>query len=333
MKLDDTQQQVAHHLYGGLLVLAGPGSGKTASITGRAGRLINKGMDPANLLMVTFSKKAANEMRDRLATLTNEASAARAAVYTFHALGDRIIKAYPEQCMREHGFNIMDEQDAKGLFVRILREYFKVEKIGRLNYQSWLAAYSRLAQDGGRAFETTHAEAFGNVMNKYAGIERQDQMNWLWQAFNTFERVKQEQNMVDFNDLLLLPKAAMSKDPAIGTALSQQYPLITIDEAQDTSLVQYEMISGIACNHGNLMMVGDDDQSLYSWRGAHSKNLRQFIDDFDPRIAKLERNYRSTTAIVSAAANHIAFNRERLQKRPFSVRDESDNPTLFGYPD
>jgi DNA helicase-2/ATP-dependent DNA helicase PcrA len=331
--LDVKQQEAVSHTFGSLLVLAGPGSGKTATITNRAAWMIKKGVDPANLLLVTFSKKAANEMRARLSGMTDEAAAERASIHTFHALGDKIIKQFPESCERQHGYSILDEGDQRGLFVRVLRESMKVEKPGSLSYRDWLSAYNRLAQDGARAVESEHAEFFSKAMNQHAGIERQDQMTWLWHAFKQYEEAKKQQNVVDFNDLLILPATAMRRNEKMVKTLSDQYQMLTIDEAQDTGGVQYDMVRDIAKHHGNITVVGDDDQLIYSWRGASTSNLRRFVDDFDPKIVKLEQNYRSTTSIIKSARMHIRHNSQRMEKQPFSVRDENGRPQLGMYGD
>lgn len=326
MQLDEEQKKVANHQYGGLLVLAGPGSGKTACITARTARLVNAGVDPSQLLSVTFSKKAANEMRERLAIYTSEEAAERASIHTFHALGDKILKLAPDLCGRQHGYSILDESDHRGLFVKVLKERMGMESPGKYDYRKWLSAYTRMGQDGVSAHDSKKAQSFSDAMCQYAGIERADQMRWLWQAFSQFEVVKKEQNVVDFNDLLILPVKAIESNARFAQQIARQYPLITIDESQDTCRVQYDMISNVATYHGNLVMVGDDDQSLYGWRGANSQNLKQFIRDFNAKIHKLERNYRSTTSLVSAAAGHIANNEYRLDKKPYSLRDESGPP-------
>lgn len=329
MILDSAQQVVVSHGAESLLVLAGPGSGKTASITGRTARLIQEeGVNPEQLLSVTFSKKAANEMRERLASQCDPGAAELASIHTFHALGDRIMKLSPSDCSREHGYTIIDEGDQRALFSRVLKEQMGMDRPGKYDYRKWLSAYVRMGQDGVAALDSTYAQAFSDSMYRFAGIERLDQMRWLWTAFSRFEASKKEQNVVDFNDLLILPLQAFNKVSGFSEAVADFYPFITVDESQDTSRVQYDMVRSLAKGHGNLVMVGDDDQSLYGWRGANAGNLRQFIQDFSPQIHKLERNYRSSSHLVEAAASHIAHNQYRLRKKPFSARDENEKPWL-----
>lgn len=311
--------------------MAGPGSGKTSVITHRAVRMIQKGVDPACLLLLTFSKKAANEMRERIIALTDEEVGGRAAIHTFHALGDKIIKQFPEACERSPGFTILDESDQKGLFTRVLKERMNVGKTGKLDIRGWLAAYNRLTQDGARALESKHAEAFSHIFHKSVGIERQDQMTWLWNAFRLYEEEKRQQNVVDFNDLILLPERGMARDVTIGQTLSDSYPIITIDESQDTNRSQYEIIHQIGRHHGNVMMVGDDDQSMYSWRGANESNTNLFRADFAAAVIRLEQNYRSTSAIINAASHHIQHNIHRVKKKPFSTRDDGGIPGLYRF--
>lgn len=328
MQLDEDQAVVAQHNNGPLLVLAGAGSGKTASITGRAARLIQRGIRPDSLLMTTFSKKAASEMKNRLGELVGGDLAAQAMISTFHSLGDKIIKEWPEECGRQQGVSILDESDQRGLFRRLLKEVVGVDSLQQLEYRKWLSAYDRLAQDGCRAVESQHAGRFCQVMQSHAGIERQDQLNWLWRVFGAFEKFKSEQNVVDFNDLLVLPMLALEKSGRMRDAMAMRYPYVTVDEAQDTCIAQYRMIKSFAADHRNLVLVGDDDQSLYGWRGASVNNLKRFINDFQPKIARLERNYRSTAPIVSAAAQHIARNPGRLAKNPYSRREEGEAPVF-----
>lgn len=328
MQLDEHQTVVADHRKGPMLVLAGAGSGKTASITSRAANLIQRGYRPASLLLTTFSKKAANEMKGRLSDLVGQELALQAKICTFHSLGDSIIKEWPEECGRREGVSILDESDQRGLFRRLLKEVAKVEDLTKLDHRRWLSAYDRLAQDGMRAVDSRHAGRFAQIMHSHAGIDRQDQLNWLWRVFGAFERFKAEQNVVDFNDLLTLPYDALQQYSELRETLAMRYDFVTVDEAQDTSLSQYEIIKSFASQHGNVVVVGDDDQSLYGWRGASVANLKRFIDDFSPRIARLERNYRSTRPIVAAAASHIAHNPGRLEKKPYSERDEGAGPVF-----
>lgn len=329
MKLDDHQLVVANHRFGSMLVLAGPGSGKTQVITARTANIIESGASPENLLSVTFSKKAANEMRERLATLAGEEAAERASIHTFHALGDKIMKMSPEACQRQQGYSILDETDQRGLFARVLKDRMKMEKPGKYDYRKWLSAYSRMGQDGISSHDSIHAQSFSDAMYRHAGIEREDQMRWLWHAFKEFESAKSSQNVVDFNDLLILPRMAMKNSMSFSKEIARLYPLITIDESQDTSRVQYDMVCDIAAHHGNLVLVGDDDQGIYGWRGANSKNLRAFIDEFTPKTHRLERNYRSTSSLVAAASSHIANNQFRLDKKPYSTRDGVGRPGLY----
>lgn len=328
MQLDADQQVVANHRDGPMLVLAGAGSGKTASIVGRAANLIQAGVMPETILMTTFSKKAASEMRIRLGEIVGDDLGLKAQICTFHSLGDKIIREWPEACGRKESVSILDEPDQRGLFRRLLKEVVGVEKLQGLEYRKWLSAYDRLAQDGGRAVESIHANRFCEVMRTHAGIERNDQLNWLWRVFGAFEKFKAEQNVVDFNDLLVLPMQALARDPEIGKALAMRYQYVTVDEAQDTSIAQYNIVKSFAQHHNRMVVVGDDDQSLYGWRGASVANLKRFIKDFNPQIARLERNYRSTRPIVAAAARHIELNPGRLEKRPYSTREEGGPPVF-----
>ena len=172
------QLGVVHHGDGPLLVLAGAGSGKTASIVTRAGRMINEGIIPEHHLMLTFSKKAAEEMRDRLDGLVGLALSDRMQIRTFHAFGDQFIRAYPVECGRQHDHTVLDERDQRNLFTRMLKELFKVDapKLRELDTKGWLRTYSLLAQEGYSAGMRTAMQPFGEHFNRY-GITDKRQMN------------------------------------------------------------------------------------------------------------------------------------------------------------
>lgn len=323
------QLAVVHHEDGPLLVLAGAGSGKTASIVTRAGRMIDGGVIPEHHLMLTFSKKAAEEMRNRLDGLVGNALSDRMPIRTFHAFGDQFIRAYPQECGRLPDHTVLDEKDQKNLFVRMLREMFNVDnqKIASLDLKGWLRTYSLLAQEGYSAGMRTAAQPFTDHFSRY-GIADQRQMNWLWKAFSVFEKLKAEQNVCDFNDLLTLPVRALETNADLSRDAGRRYPYITVDETQDTNQAQYRLIKAIAQHHNNIVFVGDDDQSLYSWRGAHPENLQDFVRDFQPKVLKLEENFRSSQPLVAAASQHIACNLNRMEKQPFSQNDNGPPPLL-----
>lgn len=326
----EQQRSVIYHQDGPMLVLAGAGSGKTASVVSRAGRMIQEQtILPEQHLMLTFSKKAAAEMRERLEDMIGNGLSDRSPIRTFHAFGDQMIRAFPEQLGRGENHTVLDEKDQRGLFVRVLREIMNVpkEKMKDLNIKEWLSAYSKLAQDGHVAGHDPSANAFIEKMQE-AGVKYRNQFTWLWRAFSAFERFKAEQNVCDFNDLLTLPVRALESNPQLAREAGRMYPYMTVDETQDTNLAQYRLIRALTKDHGNIVVVGDDDQSLYSWRGAHPQNIMDFHREFKPKVVKLEENFRSGRALVASAAKHISNNKERMPKSPFSQKDSGPPPLL-----
>lgn len=294
--------------------------------------MINEGIIPEHHLMLTFSKKAAEEMRDRLDGLVGLALSDRMQIRTFHAFGDQFIRAYPTECGRQPDHTVLDERDQRNLFVRMLKELFKVDAdtFKRMDVKGWLRTYSLLAQEGYSAGMRTAGQPFAEHFSHY-GITDQRQINWLWKAFSVFETFKTEQNVCDFNDLLTLPVRALETNEFLAKDAGRRYPYVTVDETQDTNRAQYRLIRAIAQNHRNVVFVGDDDQSLYSWRGANPDNLQDFVRDFQPKVLKLEENFRSSQPLVAAAAQHITCKGLRKGLRRFKGQPLFNNSTNLNF--
>ena len=305
--LNRQQQEAVLTTEGPLLVLAGAGSGKTKVITVRLARLIELGVAPKNILCVTFTNKAAFEMRTRARNLVGK-SLRGAMMSTFHALGSRILREHPEPVGLRKGFTISDSGDQLGTLRRILRDLriddrrFDVKRImsaiGKIKNAGMGPAEFR-AQGGEGIFELKDDEY------KAATIE----------CYERYERALRAQNVVDFDDLLLLTQRLFETEHGLLERLRARWRYLMIDEYQDTNGAQFNLMKLLAGEQRNLCVVGDDDQSIYGWRGADITNILRFAQHFPgAKTVKLEQNYRSTGNILNVANSIIQKNTGRHDK-------------------
>jgi DNA helicase-2/ATP-dependent DNA helicase PcrA len=300
-RLNPEQREAVETLDGPLLVLAGAGTGKTRVLTTRFAHILLTGRAwPSQVLAVTFTNKAAREMRERVGGLLDR-PAEGMWLGTFHALGARMLRRHAEQAGLTPSFNILDADDQ----LRLLKQ---VMEAARLDTKRWapaalMAIVQRWKDRGLTPARVTAAEATdfanGRALELYAAY--QDRLRTL--------------NAADFGDLLLHTTEILRAKPDILAEYQRRFRFILVDEYQDTNLVQYLWLRLLAQAHRNICCVGDDDQSIYSWRGAEVENILRFEHDFPgARIVRLERNYRSTAPILAAAAALIAHNEGRLGK-------------------
>lgn len=328
--LTEQQSNVADHKTGAMLVLAGAGSGKTTVVAHRTCNLLNDGADPERMLMLTFSKKAAREMADRIQLLFGDrATTDKVTVNTFHGFGFSLLRDYPEHCERQRSLSLVDESDSKGLYRRIARDVLKWD-MENTPVDRWYGYWSLIKQDGCNVYDQRLGDRVAAYLSKRFNLDS-DKAAECVHLFSRYEQYKREDNVCDFDDFVLLPTLSLVKNPDLLSEVAAKYDYITVDEAQDTNLVQYKLIQSLGLPHGNMVLVGDDDQSIYSWRGAEINNIKRFVRDFNPVQQPLERNFRSTQAIVSAAGNLISNNVGRLSKNPFSENDSGDLPTVAMY--
>ncbi|MBE0492179.1 MAG: UvrD-helicase domain-containing protein [Sulfurospirillum sp.] len=290
--LNKAQKNAAQHIDGPLLILAGAGSGKTKTITSRLAYLLSLGIDPASTLTLTFTNKAANEMRDRALGMIENVSYPPL-LCTFHKFGLLYLKFHIEKLGRRNNFVVIDTDDKK----RIIKS-FGVELSAGL-IASEISRYKNNLIDPQMALEKAEQEQYKKIARIYAQYE-----NYL-----------ADNNLVDFDDLLALPYKILDTFEEEAIALSERYRYIMVDEYQDTNDLQYKLLQKICTTHNNICVVGDDDQSIYGWRGANIKNILDFSSSFaDTKVVKLEDNYRSTTKILKAANELIEHNRGRIGK-------------------
>ena len=312
-ELNDSQREAATHIDGPLLILAGAGSGKTKTLTTRLAYLLGEvGIDPANTLTLTFTNKAASEMRDRALRLIGDRAAYPPLLCTFHKFGLLFLKFHIDRLGRNNNFVIIDRDDKKSL-ARSLAKELRID----LNL-SFLAGEISKYKNTLLTPEEVIAKAELPDYKKAALLYQRYQENI------------EENNLVDFDDLLMLTYRILEENEDLRRETSQRYQYIMVDEYQDTNELQYKLLRLLCSEHDNLCVVGDDDQSIYGWRGANIRNILEFHEHFDnTRIVKLEVNYRSTRPILEAANTLIEHNSKRLGKKLISHRGDGPEVKLL----
>ena len=313
--LNDPQREAVLTTEGPLLVLAGAGSGKTRVLTYRIAHLIDDlGAEPWQILAITFTNKAATEMRERLMALVGPRSRGMW-VSTFHAMCVRILRTDAERIGFTRSFTIYDTDDQKRLYKEVMAELDIDPKRFPVN-----ALMNRISQAKNELvvpaeFEKQAMDPVGKVAARvYTRLQ---------------ERLKAA-NAFDFDDLLVYAYLLLKNHPDVLSAYQQRFRYIMVDEYQDTNHAQYEITRLLAAGHQNLMVVGDDDQSIYSWRGADIRNILEFEGDYPAAATvKLEQNYRSVGNILAAANAVIANNRQRKEKRLFTAAGDGDKISVY----
>ena len=301
-KLNEVQKEAVLHDNGPLLVLAGAGTGKTGVLTTRLARILMENMAlPGEILSVTFTNKAANEMKSRVGNLIGDMVTGLKWLGTFHSIGAQILRQYPEKVGLKNGFIILDTDDQ----LRLLKQIIKEENIddkkwsakGLLslidNWKNKGLSPNQISSDDGDYF----ANGKGKVLYK----KYQDQLKFF--------------NAADFGDLILECIRLFNENPDILESFQNRFKYMLVDEYQDTNTSQYTLLKLLSGKWKNICCVGDDDQSIYSWRGAEVTNILKFEKDFlDSKIIRLEQNYRSTGNILAAASKLIEANESRFGK-------------------
>lgn len=322
--LNEAQHQAVTTTDGPLLILAGAGTGKTRVITARVAYLLAQGVAPENILAVTFTNKAANEMRERLATMAEPAQAKKVTMSTFHALCVRILRGDIDRLGYKSNFTIYDESDQSGLIKKIItRTAAKDEKLDPNLAKNLI---SRAKNNGWAAPE--------------------DEKTLLGAVFARYQAELKTLNAVDFDDLLLLTVKLLGEHREVREKWQERFRYLMVDEFQDTNRLQLELVSLLAKREKNgqssagnrpqppnVCVVGDDDQSIYGWRGAEVSNILEFEQHFpNPTVVKLEQNYRSTNAILEAANSLIKNNPRRRPKRLWSAHGPGEKIRLVQAP-
>ncbi|MCW5827970.1 MAG: UvrD-helicase domain-containing protein [Deltaproteobacteria bacterium] len=314
--LNPEQRLAAETTEGPLLVLAGAGSGKTRVITYRIAHLLDRGVDPRKILGVTFTNKAAREMRERLARMTGEGRARQVVLSTFHALGARLLRDHGKPLGLKRDFGIADVGDQCDILRALVRSQ-------GLDHRKWdvYELVSRISRWKGLYGKPAHVK---KVIGDYdrAALE-------LWEYYDDALR---GQEMVDFEDLLLLPVQLLSDEDA-GLRIREKYDYVLVDEYQDTNSGQFRLLKGLVERTGNCCVVGDDDQSIYGWRGAEVGHILSFQRQFPgAKIVRLESNYRSTRNILDAANAVISRLPDRHEKQLRTVREAGVPVEILEFP-
>ncbi len=307
MNLNPQQQAAVEYLAGPLLVLAGAGSGKTRVITEKIAYLIDKmGLPPNKIAAITFTNKAAKEMRERISRRLKGKNTNGLILCTFHALGWRILRQHSKELGYRPGISILDERDTLQLVRDLLTPGTQADKVKQARWQ--LSRWKNLA------LTVAEAEANASSPGEVTAVELykryQDQLKTL--------------NAVDFDDLIMLPLLLL-QDPAIRIIWQEKLRYLLVDEYQDTNETQYRLLKLLAGGRGAITAVGDDDQSIYAFRGAQPENIQQLGQDFEQlKIIKLEQNYRSSGRVLKAANAVIANNPHAHPKQLWSALPEGE---------
>ncbi|MCB4751847.1 MAG: UvrD-helicase domain-containing protein [Sulfurovum sp.] len=311
--LNPAQREAVEHVDGAMLILAGAGSGKTKTLTTRLAYLIGEiGIDPTDTLTLTFTNKAAAEMRERALKLIPNKISHPPLLCTFHKFGLLFLKFHIEKLGRDNSFVIIDSNDKK----QLLRSIAKDLKIN-LNL-SFIASEISKYKNSLLTPKVVIEKAELSDYKKIASIYEKYQQNII------------ENNLVDFDDLLMLTYQILKSDDKLRKETSNRYKYIMVDEYQDTNELQFRLLELLSSEHKNLCVVGDEDQSIYSWRGANIRNILEFSDNFDHcKVVKLETNYRSTEPILKAANALIDHNSTRLGKTLISHKGEGPEVKLL----
>jgi len=313
--LNPRQRQAVEQLDGPILVIAGAGSGKTRVITYRIAHLIASGKAaPGQILAVTFTNKAAGEMKQRVVDLLGP-SAWRIWVSTFHSFCARILRAHAEALGYKNTFSIYDEAESLAVIKRIYKDHGIPDTQPSFGGAQNEISRAKEKLVGPREF----AESAGDFLSRNVA-----------NIYSEYQKRLAANNAMDFDDLLMKTVELFQKRPDILEYYHEKLHYILVDEYQDTNHAQYKLVNLLAGARRNLCVVGDDDQSIYAWRGADIKNILEFERDYpDCRIIKLEENYRSTQIILDAAWKVVSRNPNRMPKKLFTTRNGGDKITLL----
>ena len=300
--LNQAQQQAVQHIEGPLLIVAGPGSGKTRVIVHRVAYLVRTvGVGPRGICVLTFTNKAARELRERLARLLGGPKAEQVTAGTFHALCSRILREAGEAINLDRSFTIYDRDDQLSLLKKAMKN-------AGLDPKQYTPGAILSGISGAKAQLKDPAAYRANVGSYFEEV--------TLRAYEEYQRMLRANQAVDFDDLLLLTYSLFATHPDVLDRYQQRYRHLMVDEFQDTNIAQYELAKQLAGKWRNIAVVGDPDQSIYSWRHADIRNILSFRNDFhDAVTVLLEENYRSSGNILSAAEKVISGNRQRVEKR------------------
>ncbi|MCW1331362.1 UvrD-helicase domain-containing protein [Campylobacter jejuni] len=315
--LNESQKEAASHIDGPMLILAGAGSGKTKTITTRLAYMIGEvGIPAINTLTLTFTNKAASVMKNRALSLLN--SNENPLLCTFHKFGLLFLKLHIERLGRKNNFIIIDNDDSK----KILKELINDDKTSPHQILQFISHFKNESKSVQDVF--SDLELLKDNEIKHQALQK------IAIYYQNYQEYLLKHNFVDFDDLLFLTNTLLENDQNFAKEQSSFYRYITVDEYQDTNALQYKILKNLCCVHENICVVGDDDQSIYSWRGAKIENILNFQSEFsNVKLVKLEQNYRSVGMILKAANNLISHNKKRLGKTLLCTKDEGEDVQIL----
>ncbi len=315
-QLNPEQREAARTIHGPVLVLAGAGTGKTRVITFRIAYMLDQGIPPEHILAMTFTNKAAREMKERIAQMVSKETAAKVTVGTFHAFCARVLRQDIGVLGFTPGFTIADDSDQQGVLKQAAGELGLLSDNLPLDEVKWYIG-----------------DCKNQLLTPEMAIKAADTDVEVGKAYiyRRYQQMLENQNMLDFDDMLFFVYRIFNEYPEVLKKYQDKYRYLLVDEYQDTNMVQFKMIEMLAGDSCNLCVVGDDDQSIYGWRGAVVENILNFPQYFRHKGVKsvrLEQNYRSTNKILTAANEVIAANTERFDKKLWSAKGDGENLKL-----
>jgi len=318
-ELNSEQLDVVLNGDGACLVLAGAGSGKTRTITYRVAYLLERGISPENILLVTFTNKAAKEMLSRVESLLGRYPTGLWGG-TFHSIANRLLRIYATQLGYTPNFTILDQEDAKSL-IKVCIKALNVDTTSRrFPSPAKLHAIISYAQNSGRTMNDVIESRYPNFLEIAPVIER---------IADLYADRKRQADAMDFDDLLLKLQELLFHHEGVRQKLAHQFEYILVDEYQDTNVVQAQIVRNLASEHNNILVVGDDAQSIYSFRAAEIRNILGFPQSYaDTKTFRLTTNYRSTPEILAVANSSITQNKDQFQKELTAVCESCERPSL-----
>ena len=315
-QLNDSQRQAVSHVDGPLLMLAGPGSGKTRVITHRVAYLVEQGIPSRSIVALTFTNKAAEEMRNRVSKLVVDCQAWTG---TFHRFCSKLIRNYASLVGLQENFSIYDMSDSKKLIKQAIENAeVNLQHHSPDSIRDRISSLKSDAVTVDQMVEPRSGDYLGNIVSR---------------VYVEYQKLLQMSNAVDFDDLLLHAVDLLKNNPDLRESLDLQYQYMMVDEYQDTNLCQYQLIRLLNSNLRNLGVTGDPDQSIYGWRGANLNNILEFEQHYpELKIIRLEQNYRSTKSILGVADQLISNNQKRKSKSLHTENDIGPDVRLVAYP-
>lgn len=320
-ELNEAQRNAVEATEGPVMVIAGAGSGKTRVLTYRIAHLINKGVDPFNILSLTFTNKAAQEMKERIGKIIGPSEARNIWAGTFHSIFARILRTEAEKIGYPSNFTIYDTQDAKNLIKAILKEQKLDEKV----YKPGLVL-NRISSAKNNLLTATAYLSNTTIQSE----DRQSAKPKIGEVYKIYEQRCFNSGAMDFDDLLFKTNVLLRDFPEVLYKYQHRFKYILVDEYQDTNFSQYIIVKKLAAAFQNICVVGDDAQSIYAFRGANIQNILNFKSDYpEVQTFKLEQNYRSTQNIVKAANSVIEQNKEQLKKEVWTDNSEGGKVKVY----